>query len=348
MEVFQRKFGEVDGKNVTLFTVKNDNGMEVSFIDYGCIITKIVQPDASGNLQNVVLGFDSMEEYLQFSPYFGAVVGRVAGRIRRGTFELDGKRFTLAKNENEKNHLHGGKKGFSDVVWDAEIVENEKEAGAILRYTSGDGEEGYPGMLALKVTYLLTDANEWVVTYEGKTDEATLLNMTNHTYFNLSGDLQRDVLDHTLKLPSEKFLEIDEELLPTGRELDVEGTAFDFREARPLRNGANSAHPQNKLAGGGFDHPFMIETRKPIVLTDETSGRQLTVTTDQPCVVVYSGNQLDDSFDIRGTRARKHLGVCLETQKPPDAIHHPEWSSVVLRENETYRAKTTFSFSVVK
>lgn len=347
MEVLQTEFGEIDGKAVHLFTIKNDSGMEVSCIDYGCIITKVLIPDRDGKLENVVLGFDSVEDYQRYSPYFGAVVGRVAGRIKGGQFQLDGKSYTLPQNENE-NHLHGGEKGFSQVLWDAEMIRRENEAGVAFSYTSPDGEEGYPGTLKIKVIYLLTNENELKISYDAVTDSKTLLDVTNHTYFNLSGDLKRDVLDHVIQMKSDRFLELNEELLPTGEIIDVEGTPFDLRNGRKIREGVESEHPQNILAGNGYDHAFLLNAsnHEEIVLADEESGRQIVVETDQPAVVFYTGNQLGDDFDIRGTRSRKHLGACLETQGPPDSIHHPNFSQAVLDKDENYHSTTTYSFKV--
>ncbi|HEU5140970.1 MAG TPA: aldose epimerase family protein, partial [Bacillales bacterium] len=314
MEVNPKKFGEINGQTVSLFTITNDNGMSLSCMNYGCVITEILAPDRDGNVENIVLGFDSLEEYLHHSPYFGAVVGRVAGRIKKGQFELDGKGYSLPQNEN-RNHLHGGPNGFNHVIWSATAIENRNEAGVEFTYTSPDGEEGYPGTVDIKVTYLLNNQNELVVSYDGISDQKTLLNVTNHSYFNLSGDLKRDVLDHTLAMKSHQFLELDHELLPTGQFINVEDTSFDFREGRKLQSGLASSHPQNKLVGNGYDHPFMLDSnnQKEIVLADEESGRQLVIETDQPSVVLYTGNQLEGDFQIRGTQSKKHLGVCLET-----------------------------------
>lgn len=346
LEVSQTEFGKVDEQTVHLFTIKNDNGMEVACIDYGCIITKILTEDHNGKAENVVLGFDTMEDYHRYSQHFGEVIGRFAGRIKGGQFELDGKNYSLPQNENT-NHLHGGKRGFGGVVWHAEIIRREDEAGVEFSYISPDGEEGYPGTLKMKVIYLLNNQNQLVISYEGVSDEKTLLNVTNHTYFNLSGDLKRDVLDHVIRIKSDQFLELDRELLPTGQMANVEGEPFDLREGRQIRDGADSSHPQNLLAGKGYDHAFLLNENRQqeIVLSDEESGRQLVVETDQPAVVFYTGNKLGDDFDIRGTQSRKYLGACLETQGPPDSIHHPNFSSAILEKGEKYHSTTTYSFS---
>ena len=347
MEVVQREFGKVENKSITSYTITNGKGMSVTCLDYGCIITEILAPDRSGKAENVVLGFDNIEDYLDWSPYFGAVVGRVAGRIKGGRFELDGKEYTLAQNENG-NHLHGGEKGFSHVLWKGEPFTNEHAAGVRFSYISPDGEEGYPGKLAVQVTYELTAENEWIISYEGESDLKTIVNLTNHTYFNLSGGIQRDCKNHVLTLNSNRFLELDDQLLPTGRSLEAEGTPFDFRAGREIKDGVESEHPQNLLAGHGYDHPFLFEqgSKGKAILEDNESGRVLIVETDQPCAVVYTSNQLAGPFKIRGVEARPYLGVCLETQGLPDAIHHPEFPSIILEKGSKYRTLTKYTFCV--
>jgi aldose 1-epimerase len=349
MKVLQQQFDELDGNIVYSFTLKNNKGFEVTCLNYGCIITKILMPDASGKIENIVLGFDTVEEYLNNSPYFGAVVGRVAGRIKNGEFELDGKTYQVTKNE-KNNHLHGGVKGFSHVIWNTNIIEEENLAGVEFYFTSADGEEGYPGKLDMKVVYTIDDDNQLKITYQGQSDQTTLLNVTNHTYFNLSGDLKRDILNHTLKIKSDRFLELDEALLPTGEILDTDNTPFDFRHGRPIEDGVHSQHVQNHIAGQGYDHPFLLNENhnQEIVLNDEESGREVMIETDEPCVVLYTSNQLGDDFTIRDVSSRRYLGLCLETQGLPDAIHHPHFPSCVLKEGETYHSETKYAFRAVK
>lgn len=348
MNVTQEKFGTINGENITAFIIKNGKGMEMKCIDYGCVITKLITPDKQGNLENIVLGFDSLDEYQRFSPYFGAVVGRVAGRIRNAEFELDGKNYQLSKNEGQ-HHLHGGSKGFSHVRWNAVAHASENEAGVEFTYTSPDGEEGYPGNLDLKMTYTITNHNELLISYSAKSDKATLVNLTNHTYFNLSGNLKDDIQEHLLTMDSEKFLEIGKDMLPTGNMLSVENTPFDFREGKPISEGVNSDHQQNQIVGNGFDHPFLLSSnyQNEIIMKDEKSGRVLTVETDQPCVVLYTGNELDGDYQVRGVQARDYLGLCLETQGPPDSIHHPSFSPVVLNKGEKYQSTTKYSFTTI-
>lgn len=345
MKVIQASFGQIDNQMINSFTLVNDQGMEITSINYGCIITKILAPDKHGNFENVVLGYDSLDEYLKNNAFFGAVCGRVAGRIKGGAFELDGQAYSLAQNDHN-NHLHGGLKGFDKVVWDAKVIENEQEIGVQFSYLSPDGEEGYPGNLAIKVTYTLNNNNELTIRYAANTDQKTLLNVTNHSYFNLSGDLKRDILKHSLKIKSDKFLELNHELLPTGNLLDVENTPFDFSNGRHINTGVTSDYQQNLLAGNGYDHPFLLSTNQDneIVLQDSESGRTLTIETAESGVVVYSGNSLSGEGEIRGVPSRKHLGICLETQGLPDAIHHPHFPSWILEKDEEYCSVTKYRF----
>lgn len=349
MEVLQEQFGELDGQTVNAFTLKNSHGMEITCLNYGCIITKIMMPDADGQAENIVLGFDNIGDYIKYSPYFGAVVGRVAGRIANGEFNLNDKTYHVTQNE-KGNHLHGGNKGFSRVIWNANIEEKEHSASVELYYKSSDGDEGYPGNLDMKVVYTLNEENELRITYEGKTDADTLLNVTNHTYFNLSGNLKRDILKHTLTMKSDRFLELNEALLPTGEFLDVTDTPFDFREGNTIEDGLASANEQNHIAGIGYDHPFLLKVNheQEIILKDNESGRELVIETDEPGVVLYTGNQLKGNFMIHGVQSRKYLGLCLETQGLPDSIHHPQFKPCILKAGETYHSETKYAFRAVK
>ncbi|AZU60444.1 aldose epimerase family protein [Neobacillus mesonae] len=346
MDITKKSFGYYNGRDVIEYTLANDAGMSVSCLNFGCVITKIMVPDRHGSVENVVLGFDRLEEYLEWSPYFGAVVGRVAGRIKGARFELDGKAYTLAANE-EPNHLHGGKKGFSSVIWEVETFVEDDAIGVKFSYHSPDGEEGYPGNLETTVTYLLNNDNELKVTYVAMTDQKTPVTLTNHSYFNLSGNVKSDCAKHRLQLDNDRFLELGSDLLPTGRMLNAADTPFDFRSGRNLIDGIQAKHPQNLLVGNGYDHPLLFanEGENTILLSDDQSGRKLTVRTNQPCVVLYTSNQLEGPFSISGVQARNYLGVCLETQGFPDAVHHPEFPSVILSPKEKYYQETTYRFS---
>ncbi|PLR76871.1 galactose-1-epimerase [Bacillus sp. V3-13] len=347
MKIFKENFGEHDGQPVTAFTIVNEQGMEVTSIDYGCIISKIIAPDRNGVLENVVLGFDSLQDYLEHSPYFGAVIGRFAGRIKNAEFNLNNQTCRLAKNNNG-NHLHGGLKGFDKVFWNAETRESGDSASIEFSYFSKDGEEGYPGNLQMKVTYTLNNDNAFTISYEGVSDQRTVLNVTNHSYFNLSGNIKRDILDHVLTLKSSQFIELAEDLIPTGQVLPVDNTPFDFQSGRKINDGVSSEHPQNILAGKGYDHPFLLaeNNNKEIILRDPESGRVLTIETDEPAVVLYTGTQLGDDFSIRGVKSRKYLGLCLETQGLPDSVHQPHFPSSVLEKGEKYKSVTKYTFSL--
>jgi aldose 1-epimerase len=348
VEIREGVFGEVNGQEVKIFTLINSSGMELSCINYGCTITKVLVPDQNDKVENVVLGFDSIEEYINHSPFFGCVVGRVAGRIASSQFELDGITYDLPNNEGV-NHLHGGDHGFDKVIWDAKVEKGADELKVIFSHESSDGTAGYPGTVTVNITYTLNNKNELDISYYATTDKKTLINLTNHSYFNLSGDLKRDILEHELTLKSDHFLKLSDSLLPTGELEAVDGTAFDFRNGRKLKDGVQSDHQQNRLVGGGYDHPLVLSTNREeeICLIDHQNGRKLIVETDEPSVVLYTSNMMADDFEIRGVTARKHLGVCLETQQHPDAIHHPTFPSIVLDKDEEYRTSTKYRFSVM-
>lgn len=347
MNVIQHHYGEVQGQPVVAHTITNDKGIKMTAINYGCIITELFVPDWNGELENIVLGFDTLEEYEKHSPYFGAIVGRHAGRIKEGKFELDGVYYQLERN-NGPNHLHGGVRGLDRVVWDIKVKESEKAISLEYSYNSKDGENGYPGNVQLKVSYTLNEDNELILKYEGHSDKRTILNLTNHSYFNLSGNLKRGIEDHHLTLKSDRFIELNEDLIPTGVMLEPEGTAFDFRQARTIRDGIESNHQQNIIAGNGYDHPFLISenNNEEIILKDSESGRVLVIETNQPCVVLYTGTQLNDDFSIRRVTSQKYLGLCLETQGLPDAIHHPNFPGTVLNAGEKYLSITKMTFMV--
>ncbi len=345
MKIEERVFGHYHGEKVIEYTLTNHDGMSVSCLNYGCVITKIIVPDRHGHLDNVVLGFDHFEDYVAYSPYFGAVIGRVAGRIKNAQFELEGIEYKLAANEHP-HHLHGGKKGFNAVIWKVGTMECENGVGLRFSYLSPDGEEGYPGNLDMNITYLLSNTNELSITYEARTDRKTVVNLTNHSYFNLSGNLKRDCSEHILQLESDRYLALGPDLIPTGEILESKNTPFDFTQGRILQSGIKSSHPQNVLVGLGYDHPLLFTKKgdNKILLSDNESGRSLMVTTDQPCVVLYTGNKLSGSFNVSGVQARNYLGVCLETQGLPDAIHHPEFPTVILNPEEVYCSTTKYQF----
>jgi aldose 1-epimerase len=329
------------------FTLRNVHGVEVDLLNYGATIASIRVPDRFGTFDDIVLGLDRADEYRGEHPYFGAVVGRYANRIARGRFELDGHTYMLATNDGP-NHMHGGERGFNAFTWEATL----EVAGAMtFSRVSPDGEEGYPGALQVAVSYALTEDSELIVRYTATTDRTTVLNLTQHTYFNLGGHASGDVLGHELTLDAARFTPVDETQIPTGTVLPVEGTPFDFRF--PLGIGARIAdrHPQLE-AGKGYDHNWVLDAAGDASavaarVAHPPSGRTLEVRTTEPGVQFYSGNLLDGSLTGKdGVRYQKHAGLCLETQHFPDSPNHPSFPSTVLRPGEEFRSTTVFRFDV--
>ncbi|MBE4907852.1 galactose mutarotase [Bacillus luteolus] len=342
MNVTEKIFGSLNGEEIKSYTVTTKKGMEFTCIEYGCIITSIKVPDHEGNIEEIVLGFDTIDEYVDQSPYFGCIIGRNAGRIENASFELDGNMYSLSRNNGEHN-LHGGPNGLDTVVWNSIIKIRENEVDIIFSYTSPHGEAGFPGNLNISVTYTINQNNELLISYEANTDQKTIVNLTNHTYFNLSGNLKRIILDHELTLKSDRYLELNSSFIPSGNEILTEGTVFDFRQGSSIKRGVVSNDPQIELVGGGYDHPFLLSTNneKEIELLDRKSGRKLVIETDEPAVVLYTANSLGENLLIRGRQSENYLGICLETQKPPNRI-----SSFIIEANATYRTKTKYSFQL--
>ncbi|MDZ7717724.1 MAG: aldose epimerase family protein [Balneolaceae bacterium] len=342
-QVETEEFGAMDdGSTVQLFTLTNSNGMEVSITNYGGIVTSIKVPDEDGNIENVVLGFDNLEQYKSGHPFFGAIAGRYANRIANGQFELNGETYQLATNDGE-NHLHGGEEGFDKKLWDAEV--NEDENSVTLSYLSPDGEEGYPGNLDVEVTYTLTEENELRIDYHATTDKATVVNLTNHSYFNLSGDPSQGILDHLLMIHADRYTPVDEGLIPTGELRPVEGTPFDFTEPETVGARIESIPP-------GYDHNFVLNDpnsgiRQIATVEHEESGRIMEVYTDQPGVQLYTGNFLDGSLTgHHGVPIEQYAALCLETQTFPDSPNKPDFPSAVLNPGETYETTTIYQFKV--
>jgi aldose 1-epimerase len=348
--IVKAPFGKTaDGASVDLYTLKNAAGMEVAITTYGGRIVSLKTPGRDGKLADVVLGFDSLEGYLGEHPYFGALVGRYGNRIAKGRFKLDGKEYKLAIN-NGVNSLHGGLKGFDKAVWVGREVPGGDPC-LELTYLSKDGEEGYPGNLTQKVTYTLTAANELKLDYSATTDKDTVLNVTNHSYFNLAGQGQGDILSHVVQLNAAKFTPVDAGLIPTGELKSVEGTPFDFRQPTVIGARINADDEQMKL-GGGYDHNFVVDgepgtLRLAARVSEPTSGRVLEVSTTEPGVQFYTGNFLDGTVKGKGGVAyAKRTGFCLETQHFPDSPNHPDFPTTTLKPGAEYKSTTVFKFSV--
>ena len=337
-----------DDVSIDLFTLTNDQGMEVKITNYGGIISSIKVPDQNGTLDDVVLGHDNLEGYLHRSQYFGGLIGRYANRIAGGRFSLEGSTYSLSRNDGE-NHLHGGFNGFDRVVWTANDVSTRDEIALQLGYTSRDGEEGYPGNLEAQVTYLLNSQNELRLEYVATTDTATIVNLTNHSYFNLAG--AGTILDHELMIDADSFTPVQKSLIPTGEIWRVTNTSLDF--TRSTKIGARIADNDEQLMfGGGYDHNFVLRParsllRRAAMLYDAGTGRLLEVWTNEPGLQFYSGNFLDGSIVGKGGRRLiKYSGCCLESQHFPDSPNHPNFPSTVLKPGQEYRQTTVFKFSV--
>ena len=350
--ITKTEFGNLEnGEQVHLFTLTNSNGVQVKISNYGGIITAITIPDREGEFNNVVLGFDNLEDYKKFHPYFGAIVGRYANRIADGKFTLNGETYSLAKNNGE-NALHGGLVGFDKQLWMAEEFENEIGRGIELEYMSVDGAEGYPGNLECKVIYTLTDDNELKIDYLATTDQPTVINLTNHSYFNLKDGGQSKIFDHELTLKSDRITPTDDESIPTGEYMDVEGTPFDFRKAKRIGDSIDSDHQQIKF-GMGYDHNYVLNNDKELALIasvmEPTTGRLMEVYTTEPGVQLYTGNFLGTAPE--GSVPPKfeyRTGFCLETQHYPDSPNRPEFPSVVLNPGEVYASTTIYKFLIKK
>jgi aldose 1-epimerase len=345
--VQQQPFGTQNGRPVTLYTLTNSHGLEVKVMNYGAIIVSIRVPDRKGQFADIALGHDTLEGYVPNPPYLGAVVGRYANRIANGTFTLDGKKYQLPIN-NGTNTLHGGLKGFDKVVWEGEPLSGK--TGVALTYLSKDGEEGFPGNLKVQVTYTLADANELVVDYEATTDKATPINLSQHSYFNLAGEGNGDVLNHEVMINADRFTPVDKNLIPTGELRPVKGTPLDFTTSTRVGARIDDNYEQLVLARG-YDHNFVINRRGNGLIFaarvyEPTSGRVLEVSTTQPGVHFYTGNFLDGTITGKnGHVYQRRYGFCLETQHFPDSPNRPEFPTTILRPGETFRSKTVFKFS---
>lgn len=342
-----RHYGTLaNGAEVTLVTLANSNGIEVDVISYGGIITRLVTPDAAGQGGDIVLGLDSLAEYVESNPYFGALIGRYGNRIAKGRFTLDGKGYQLDTNNGE-NHLHGGAKGFNRYVWKSEPIEREGEVGVKFSRTSPDGEEGYPGNLQVTVEYTLNNDNELKIDYTATTDKPTVVNLTNHCYWNLAGAGSGTVLDHVLLLAADRYLAVDKGLIPTGELASVKGTPLDF--TRPHAIGERIAELKEDPEGPkGYDHCFVLRQggeglKLAARMKDPASGRMLEIRTTEPGVQLYTGNFLDGGAANGGHP--QHGAFCLETQQFPDSPNKPDFPSTVLRPGETYRTTTVHRFS---
>ncbi|HKJ90741.1 MAG TPA: aldose epimerase family protein [Oceanipulchritudo sp.] len=342
-------FGQMpDGRLVSLFTLVNEQGITAKITNFGGIMTELQVPDRDGELGDIVLGHDTLEAYLEGTPYFGALIGRYGNRIGGGRFDLEGEAYQLATNDGD-NHLHGGEQGFDKVLWRAEP--DSGKTALRLSYVSGDGEEGYPGELTATVVYELTDANELIIRYEATTTDPTVVNLTQHNYYNLRGQGKGSIVDHELLINADRFTPVGPGLIPTGELAGVEGTAMDFRRSRPIGSRLEPLSGQLEL-GGGYDHNWVLNKDEPgrmslaARLYDPDSGREMIIETTEPGLQFYSGNFLDGTITGKdGMTYYFRYGLCLETQHFPDSPNQPGFPSTRLDPGETYRSVTRHTFS---
>ncbi len=337
-----------DGTPVFVYTLSNTHGMEAKIITFGGIVISLKVPDRNGKFDDVVLGFDTPPDYVKYHSYFGALIGRYGNRIARGKFMLDGKDHQLATNDGP-NHLHGGRFGFDQKVWEADEAESEPGRALVLKYVSKDGEEGYPGTLAVKVRYAVTDSNELKIEYSAVTDKPTIVNLTQHSYFNLAGQGNGDILGHQLNIVADRFTPVDSTLIPTGELRPVEGTPMDFRI--PVAIGVRINQKDEQLIRGiGYDHNWVLNKKDSTIalaasLYEPTSGRVMDVFTTEPGLQFYSGNFLDGSAIGKAAKVYNYrYGLCLETQHFPDSPNKPQFPSTVLRPGERYATTTVYHF----
>ena len=347
--VTKERFGTTpDGENVDIYTLTNQRGSEVKITNYGGIITSIKVPDRRGKRDDIVLGFDNLNAYVKSSPFFGALIGRYANRIAKGHFTLNGHQYTLAVNNGE-NHLHGGVRGFDKVVWTARPLKAANGAALRLTYLSKDGEEGYPGNLSVKVIYTLTNDNQLKIEYWATTDKDTVVNLTSHSYFNLAGQGNGDILNHQLLINAQRFTPTDAGSIPTGELRPVKGTPFDFTSASRIGDRINDDDQQLKF-GKGYDHNFVLNgrmgtLRQAAVVYEPTSGRLMEIWTTEPGIQFYTGNFLDGTLTGKNGKVyQQRYGFCLETQHFPDSPNEPSFPTTVLRKGERFHTLTIYKF----
>jgi aldose 1-epimerase len=345
--VTTENFGSFEGKDVSLYTLKNKQGDIIKLTNYGAAIVEVNVPDRDGNRANVTFGYDNLEGYLKGDPYFGKVVGQYANRIARGKFTLDSVEYTLAIN-NAPNALHGGPTGWHSRVWTAEVLKGTDFPAVKFTYSKPDMEEGFPGNVVAEVVYTWTDANEIIMDYKVTTDRRTVINITNHAYFNLHGAGVGDILDHEAVILASAFTPVDSTLIPTGELRPVEGTPFDFRTPHLIGERIGEAYDQ-LILGGGYDHNYVLDNLQEVdaEVYDPSTGRVIQVITDQPGVQLYTGNFLDGTQTGRGGKVYQYRsGFCLETQRYPDSPNQASFPTVVLTPEEPFLSSTTFRFGV--
>ncbi|MFJ7936107.1 aldose epimerase family protein [Sporosarcina sp. NPDC096371] len=344
------KIGTQDIKNNwMLYTLTNQHNMSISLLNYGGIITEINVPNRHNQFENVVLGYKNYADYENNPNFLGAIIGRVAGRIQDASFTIEDQTYAVEKNEGI-HQLHGGSGGFHQVIWTVNPFQTADTVGVTLTHTSEDGEGGYPGTIKVTVTYTLTNNNELIIDYAALSDKTTALTLTNHSYFNLTGNLSATIHDHHVTMDSDDFIELDSGLIPTGKKLAVTNTPFDFRSGRKIADGIHATFEQNRVVGHGYDHYFLFNHDKQynIVVIDEISGRMMKIKTNQPGVVMYTANGLEEGLELAEGISRQYLGICFETQASPASLHHEGFPTVILDAHVPYDKQTVFSFGLAE
>ncbi|MEQ9413471.1 MAG: aldose epimerase family protein [Cyclobacteriaceae bacterium] len=339
----------ISPSDLKTYTLQNEAGAKLTMTNYGAKVMSLWMPDKKGVLADVVLGYDTPEEYLEGKKYFGAVIGRYGNRIANGKFQLDGHEYQLAKN-NGPNSLHGGPGGFHNVLWQVEPLEVKDGQALVFTYESADGEEGFPGKLSVKMTYTLTNKNSFVIDYEAVTTKPTIVNLTHHSFFNLAGEGVGDILDHELMIQADSITEVDDTLIPTGKLIPVGGTPFDFRKAKPIREHIHEKDLQMKIANG-YDHNWVLKKKetyaKAAVVKEPVSGRVMEVWTTEPGLQFYSSNNLNDTIKGKGGKTYPYRSaLCLEAQHFPDSPNHSDFPSTTLRPGNKYIQRTAYRFRV--
>lgn len=348
----QKPFGEKDGTPVTLYSLTNSNGLQADITNYGGIVVRLLTPDRTGKMADVVLGYNTLDEYIKETPYFGCLVGRYGNRIAHGKFTLDGHTYSLDANNEPGDipcHLHGGTIGYDKVVWEAEPMMTKKGPALKLHHVSVDGDEGYPGTLDITVTYTLTNKDELSIHYQATTDKATPVNLTHHGYFNLKGEGSGDILGHVLQFEADRYTPVNKGLIPTGELADVKGTPFDFTKPHAIGERVEDQHEQMAF-GGGYDHNWVLNNQmgklaKAATVFELTTGRTMQVWTEEPGLQFYCGNFLDGTLVGKSGKAYAFRnGFCLETQHYPDSPNQAHFPSTILKPGETYDTTTLYRF----
>jgi aldose 1-epimerase len=336
----------LEDKDVTLIAISNKNNTQLKLLNYGAVMMELIAPDREGNLENIILTYEDPMDYIKNKPYFGATIGRTSGRIGGASFKLSGEEYNLERNDGS-NQLHGGREGFSFRFWDYRIIEEESRSSVEFTYLSKDMEEGYPGNLSAKAIYTLTDSNELIIEYRAVSDRDTLCNITNHSYFNLSGNYKRKVSEQYLTMKSDYFLETDKSLIPTGKLVEIRDTPMDFNTRKLIGRDLGADYQPLKNANG-YDCPWMLSgSSEQIEMYDEKSGRKMTISTSYPCVVVYTYNFADNERLMYGKTGSKCDGICFETQYEPDGINHQGMHQAILKAGSSYNERTVFKLEVL-